>query len=187
MSESADAQSEIHLRIVLDQIGQASVALKQNGDVGANWFYWIGGLSLVNTALMHSGKDLHFIVGLAVTTVVDAIAREIGKQQPETAALAIGISIGFSLCVAVVVILFGWLSRKRLLWLFGIGMGLYLLDGLVYLAFGDFLSAAFHGYALFAMSRGFRAYRQLAQLEEALQDKAAMLQTVVVTTDGVGE
>ncbi|MBC7820905.1 MAG: hypothetical protein IAG10_28815 [Planctomycetaceae bacterium] len=162
--ESAPSQED-----VADQIGQAFMALKQNGDAGANWFFWIAALSLVNTAMAHGGADRHFIIGLSITAIVDAIAQAIGKENPEAATLAMGIAIGFSVCVAVVVILFGWLARKRILWVFGIGMGLYLLDGLAYLALSDFLSAAFHGYALFSMSRGFGAYRQMAQLEAALQ------------------
>lgn len=185
MSQSADASAQQPVQIVINQVADAVVALKQAGDVGANWFYWIAGLSLVNTAIAHSGGDRHFIIGLSVTAIVDAIAKGIGQQQPSAAGLALAIAVGFSLCVAIVVVLFGWLSRQRLLWAFGLGMGLYLFDGLIYLALGDFLSAAFHGYALFAMSRGFRAYRQLYQLEADLVDQAASLQTLMVTTDGV--
>ena len=165
---SSDVPSESDPNELANQIGQAFVALKQAGETGANWFYWIAGLSLVNTAIAHSGGDRHFIVGLSVTAIVDAIAQQIGKEHPQSASLAMGIAIGFSVCVAVVVVLLGWLSRKQLLWVFGIGMGLYLLDGLVYLLLGDFLSAGFHGYALFSMSQGFGAYRKLAKMEAAL-------------------
>ncbi|MBM3968492.1 MAG: hypothetical protein FJ302_01310 [Planctomycetes bacterium] len=177
MSESAESAGvpvESNPNGIANQIGQAFVALKQAGDAGANWFYWIAGLSLVNTAIAHSGGDRHFIVGLAITAYVDAVAAAIGKDHPEAANLAMGLAIGFSLCVVIVVILFGWLSRKRLVWVFGLGMGLYLLDGLVYLLFGDYLSAGFHAYALFSMSHGFRAYRQMSQLETALQAEPAL-------------
>ena len=67
-------------------------------------------------------------------------------------------------------VIFGWLSRKRLLWIFGIGMFLYLLDGLLYLLIGDYLSGAFHGYALYSMFTGFNAYRQLNKVESALEN-----------------
>lgn len=171
--EPADVSVESDPNEVANRIGQAYAALKQAGEGGANWFFWIAGLSLVNTAMAHGGGDRHFIIGLSVTAIVDAIAQAIGKENPQVASLAIGIAIGFSLCVAVVVILFGWLSRKRLLWVFGTGMALYLLDGLAYLALGDFLSAGFHAYALFSMSRGFSAYRQMTKLEAALQAEPA--------------
>lgn len=186
MSESVsptDAHAEDAPQMTASSIGEMFVALKQAGDTGASWFYWIAALSLVNTAILQSGGDRHFVIGLAVTTVVDAIAAAIGQQHPDAASLARGLAIGFSVCVSIVVVLFGWLSRKRLLWVFGLGMALYLLDGLLYLYFQDFLSAGFHAYVLFAMSRGYSAYRQMARLDAALADHAAALQTVTVTTD----
>jgi len=182
-AESADVPVESDPNEVANRIGQAFVALKQAGDAGASWFYWIAGLSLLNTAMAHGGADRHFIIGLSITAVIDGIAAEIGKQQPQLATLAMVIAVVFSVCVAVVVFLFGWLSRKRLLWVFAFGMGLYLLDGLIYLFFDDYLSAAFHGYALFAMTRGFGAYRQMAQLQAALASEAA----VAVAEDGMAD
>lgn len=163
------AESEPAPQDAADRIGQAFAALKQNGDAGANWFFWIAALSLVNTAMAHGGGDSHFIIGLSITAIVDAIAVAIGKEQPQIATLVMGIAIGFSVCVAAVVCLFGWLCRKRILWVFGIGLGLYLLDGLAYLALEDFFSAGFHAFALFSMWRGFGAYRQMAQVELALK------------------
>jgi len=175
MSESAESAEPTNIpsasdpQAVANQTSLALLVLKQGGNSGANWFFWIAGLSLVNTAMIHGGGDLYFIIGLAVTVVVDAVAQSIGKEHPESATLAMGIAIAFSLCAAVVVSLFGWLSRKRLPWVFGIGMALYLLDGVLYLILKDFLSTAFHGYALFWMYQGFGAYRKLEQLETALR------------------
>lgn len=173
--ESTDVTANPDPNEIASRIGELYSACLQAGNAGANWFFWIAALSLVNTAMAHGGGDRHFIIGLSITAIVDGIAHEIGKQQPQAASLAMGIAIGFSICTAVVVVLVGWLSRKRLLWVFGIGMGLYLLDGLAYLAFGDFLSAGFHAYALFLMSRGFSAYRQLTKLETALQAEPALI------------
>src|SRR5579862_2442373 len=57
---------------------QASVAkileLQRSAHKGANWFYWIAGLSIVNSLIMHGGGGIYFVVGLSVTLVVDAIA-----------------------------------------------------------------------------------------------------------------
>lgn len=172
-AEPADVPANPDPNEIANRIGELYAACLQAGNAGANWFFWIAGLSLVNTAMAHGGGDRHFIIGLSVTAIVDAIAQQIGKEHPQAASLAIGLAIGFSVCVAVVVILFGWLSRKRLLWVFGVGMGLYLLDGLAYLALGDFLSAGFHAYCLYSMSRGFTAYRQMTKLETALQAEPA--------------
>ncbi len=165
LHEPADAseQSPLH------QIAAAALALKQQGDAGANWFFWVAGLSLVNTIIAHSGGDRHFIVGLSFTAIVDAIAQEVGKQEPEAATIATVIAIAFSCFVTLVAALFGWMSRKRWLAVFGIGMGIYLLDGLLYLLLGDIMSAGFHGFALWSMFTGFNAYRQLSKLEDLIR------------------
>ena len=46
---------------------------------GANWFYWIAGLSLVNTILLYTGSEWVFVVGLGVTQLIDGIAIEIAR------------------------------------------------------------------------------------------------------------
>ena len=165
LRETAEAseQSALH------QVAAAALALKQRGDSGANWFFWVAGLSLVNTIIAHSGGDRHFIVGLSFTAIVDAIAQEIGKQEPEAATIATVIAIGFSCFVTLVATLFGWMSRKRWLAVFGVGMGIYVLDGLLYLLLGDIMSAGFHGFALWSMFAGFNAYRQLSKLEDLIR------------------
>lgn len=158
--ERQDQASTHHLMHALAQF-------KAAGDSGANWFFWIAGLSLVNTAIAHSGGDRQFIVGLGITSIVDVVAAALGKEHPEAAMTLTAIAVGFSVFISVIVVLFGWLSRRRVLWIYGIGMFLYLLDGLLYLLLGVYLSAAFHGYALFCMFQGFNAYRQLNQFERA--------------------
>ena len=45
---------------------------------GARWFYWVAGLSLVNTAAAFAGGHVHFMVGLGITQVVDAVAHRAG-------------------------------------------------------------------------------------------------------------
>ncbi len=147
---------------------------EQHALSGVRWFYWIAGLSLVNTALAHFGGNMHFILGLSVTAIADAIAIEIGQQQPPHATLATGIAIGFSVFIAFVALGFGWLAGKRILWVFAIGIVLYLIDRVIYLLLlEDIRSAGFHGFALFGMIRGFMAIRQLAQhpLEETEDDE----------------
>lgn len=152
------------------EAAKAALALKAKGDAGANWFFVVAGLSLVNTIIAHIGGDRHFIVGLALTAIVDAIAKEIGKQQPDIATMAAGIAIGFSCFVALVAVLFGWMSRKRWLAPYAIGMVIYGLDGVLYFLLGDLLSGGFHIFALFSMFGGFNAYRNLSQIEDEIRD-----------------
>ena len=54
-------------------------------------------------------------------------------------------------------------------------IGLYLIDGLLWLLLGDFASAAFHAFALVFMVRGFLAFRQLATVNsENVVDQAGV-------------
>ena len=39
---------------------------------GASWFYWIAGLSLINSFIALSGSDYGFILGLGITRIIDA-------------------------------------------------------------------------------------------------------------------
>ncbi|OYW16913.1 MAG: hypothetical protein B7Z55_13600 [Planctomycetales bacterium 12-60-4] len=142
--------------------------LLQRGRGGANWFFWIAGLSLINTAVMHSGGDTHFVVGLGATLIVDVVAREVAAQQPDIKLVLTVVAIGFSVFCSLIAVLFGWLSRKRILILFGLGMFVYLLDGLLFLLIQDWLSLGFHGYALFCMWGGLAAYRELNQYQSPL-------------------
>ena len=94
------------------------------------------------------------MVGLGVTSVVDAIAKRVGSAG---SVLDIIIN-GF---VAGVFALLGTFAVKAQKWAFVVGMTLYALDGLLLLRLRDFLSVGFHAYALFAIYRGYTAAKQV--------------------------
>jgi len=147
--------------------------LHARGTSGAGWFFWIAALSLINSIISLSGGDRHFVVGLGVTFVADIVARVVAEQNPEVAATAKGIAFGFSVLVAGVLCLFGWLSRRPILPVFIIGMVLYLLDGLIYVRFEDWMSVGFHVFVLIGMWSGFQAYRQMLAMKATLQQQLA--------------
>lgn len=124
--------------------------------VSARWFYWIAGLSLINSAVVIFGGSFHFVVGLGITSVVDALA----KQAGSTGIVLDLIINGF---VAALFVLFGSCAGKAQKWAFFVGMGLYTLDGLLLLMGGDILSVGFHAYALFCIYRGLAAVPSAAQ------------------------
>ncbi|MGA7382430.1 MAG: hypothetical protein WBX03_16390 [Terriglobales bacterium] len=121
---------------------------------GAKWFYWIAGLSMINSLAVMSGSNFHFVVGLGITLVVDAMARQVGSMG---SVLDIVIN-GF---VSGVFVLFGYFAVKAQKWAFLVGMGLYALDGLLLLGVKDYLGMGFHAYALFAIYRGFALAEQV--------------------------
>lgn len=111
---------------------------------GANWFYWIAGLSLVNSYMVLSGSDSYFIIGLATTLLTDLLINS-------WSALILDI------VVACILIAFGFFARKGKSWIFVVGMALYGLDAILYIALTDYLSFAFHLLALFGIYRGLNA------------------------------
>lgn len=127
---------------------------------GAKWFYWIAGLSLVNSMVVMFGGNFHFVIGLGITSVVDALAKPAG---------AAGSILDFVIngFVAGIFVLFGIFAVKGQKWAFLAGMALYVLDGLLLFTVMDILSVAFHAYALFAMYRGFAAVDQLKTMPSA--------------------
>ncbi len=110
---------------------------------GANWFWWIAGLSVVNSIMIHSGSDRSFVIGLGFTLMADAIFKDYLLIALAIDVVALGIIAGF-----------GFFARKGHLWAFVIGIVLYTLDAGIYLVLQDWMSVAFHGLALFYMGRG---------------------------------
>lgn len=151
-----------------DTIQAQLQGLQQRGLNGANWFYWIAGLSLINSVILLSGNDRHFVVGLGVTLVADVIAKVASEHNPEVATLLKAIAFGFDLVVIFGVVLVGWLARKRYQVVFALGMILYLLDGMIYVLVGDWMSVGFHAFVLFCLWSGFASFRQLSALEREL-------------------
>jgi hypothetical protein len=133
---------------------------------GANWFYWIAGLSLVNSLVILFGGSLNFIVGLGITQVVDGIIAGIVLEVPSSMSTIVQV-VGFVIVVTIagVFVLFGFLGRKRYQWALIVGMVLYTLDGLIFLFVGDILSLGFHAFALFGVWGGLRALKKLNAVE----------------------
>ncbi len=142
----------------LQQQLAAKVAVEQRLKGAASWFYWIAGLSLLNSIIVMAGGQVHFIIGMGVTTVVDVVAKQAG---------GIGLAAGMviNVFVAALCAAFGVLGMRRKTWALWVGMALYTFDGLLLLLFQDWLSVAFHAYALFRISQGLGAIKELAALE----------------------
>jgi hypothetical protein len=127
----------------------------------ARWFFWIAGLSLVNTFSASSSGGVVFVIGLGVTQLIDGFARQL-SQNGTAIALAINV-IAAGLFVALG--LFAW---KRHSWSFIVGMVLYALDALIFLIAGMWLGLAFHVFVIFWMYQGLRANMQLKAAKQGL-------------------
>src|SRR5262245_42801333 len=117
--------------------------LENRARVGANWFFWIAGLSIINTFMLLGEANRQFVIGLGITQVANVIALEMIKQAPETATAAKGVAYALTFLASAFVAAFGIGARYRLSWVFIVGMTLYAIDGLLFLLFQDWLSVGF--------------------------------------------
>ncbi len=132
---------------------------------GGSWFFWIAGLSIVNSVIALSGNGTRFVVGLGITQIIDAItqnANDIGK--------AVGLII--NLGAAGIFALFGIFARKGNTACFIIGMVVYALDALLLVPFQLWLSIGFHAFALFCIFSGFAAQRKLVRIAASAPQEA---------------
>jgi hypothetical protein len=134
--------------------------LEQRARVGAGWFVWVAGLSMVNSLVSSFGGSIRFIFGLGVTQIVDAMSHQAGN-----AGVVLDLIInGF---VAGLFVLLWNFARKGQKWAFLLGMALYALDGLILIPFKDILGLAFHAYALWRIYQGFQAASELEAMGAA--------------------
>jgi len=125
--------------------------VQQRVNAGANWFYWIAGMTLVNSFEAYSGSHFRFVIGLGTTQVLDVLASASHLS-----------SFAFTIDAIVIVIcaIVGQYARdSRLVYI--TGMIAYALDTLIFLILRDMLGFGFHGFALWNLLRGVRAFEQL--------------------------
>ncbi|HEY0455862.1 MAG TPA: hypothetical protein VGE41_05770, partial [Verrucomicrobiae bacterium] len=126
-----------------------------------SWFYWIAGLSIVNSLAALSGAGWRLIVGLGITQVVDELGYQLGTNGK-----AVALVLNF--VVAGVFVLFGWFACKKHLWAFIVGMIFYGLDGGLMALGRGWLSVAFHAYVLFRLFGGIQAIQREQQARGAI-------------------
>ncbi|MES3025834.1 MAG: hypothetical protein V4857_30005 [Pseudomonadota bacterium] len=109
----------------------------------ARWFWWIAGLSLVNTVMAMSGSHGGFVMGLGFTALVDGL---LADQKV--------IGLAFNAAVIGFFVFLGLQGVRGKLWAFWVGIALYTLDALIYLMVEDWMPVAFHGLAIFFLVTG---------------------------------
>jgi hypothetical protein len=138
---------------------------------GTNWFFWIGGLSIINTIAFFLGSTFTFVVGLGITQFVDGFMSALAKELNQGWGIIQIIGFVVNVVVAGLFVGCGFLGRKRLLWPVIVGMVLYGLDAIILLVFQDFIGAVFHVIALFGIGKSIKAIKELAILEKSGNSK----------------
>jgi hypothetical protein len=144
---------------------------------GANWFFWVAALSMLNSILGLLKIGLSFTLGLWATQLFDAWGVKVGGPGPILAMIFDVIAVGLLLVVGI-------LARQGQGWIFILGVSLYLLDALLLMAWAVpvlrqgampeelraiLFSSAIHLYALYRMFQGWQACQTIDMLTQAAQ------------------
>jgi hypothetical protein len=157
-STSADANQ---LAII-----QKKLLLDSKARNGINWYFWIAGLSLVNTIIFLIGNSLTFVVGLGATQIVDGFMYALAKEFGTGGSIVRLIGFAIDVFIAGIFVAIGVLGRKGYRAPIIIGMVLYVIDGIILLLFQDYFGAGFHAYALLGIWNGLKSISELSSLEK---------------------
>lgn len=122
---------------------------------GANWFYFIAALSVLNWLSVAFGGTINSPVGLGATQVADRML-----AVPGTATDVPWAALGITLVTAAIFVGLGYLSRRGSDIAFILGMFLYVVDAMLSLGLREFFGFSFHLLALFFMFKGLLASRK---------------------------
>ena len=135
----------------------------------AHWFWWIAGLSLLNSIAAIFQSKYSMALGLGITQLFDALFyyAEDGTVQSVSTAMHV---VHFVL-VMVPITLFYFLGRwsangNRGAWL--AGMLLFLLDGGIFLLAADWIGVGIHAFVLFMLWGGLGMLKAVRAAEAAM-------------------
>lgn len=143
----------------------ATANLQRRMKGGASNFYWIAGLSLINTLIyvFSTSINITFVVGLGITQLVDGFSVALADSLPQLSLLLKGGGLLINLIIAGVFVLFGVFAAKGRKWAFVTGMILYGLDAALVIAFEDVYSFVFHLLFLWFLLGGLLALNKLSK------------------------
>lgn len=129
-------------------------------DSGTGFFSAIALFSIINMIIFLVGANIRFIIGLGITDLIVAIGKE-AFQGNSTATIIVIIA---DIVIAAFFFACGIFMKKQLTWVAIFGTIVYIIDGVLLFFIQDFLSLAFHGYALFYIIRGIAALMKYKSL-----------------------
>ncbi len=134
---------------------------KSMARAGASWFYWIAGLSLINSILFFTGSNIDFLAGLGITRLISWYLSDTQTGMMIGLGLSVVIAAGFA-----AIGYFGYKTEYR--WAYIAGMVFYGLDGAILLSLGSWLNLIFHGYVLYRLFAGLQANIAASKVEQQL-------------------
>ena len=145
--------------------------LENKAKAGAHWFYWIAGLSVLNTINMLNGSRSRFSTGLWMARLIHAYGFKAGAGA-HSMALA-------ELFLAGLFVVFGVYAAKRRTSAFIAGGLCYVCDlGALFLfASNNIIGIVIHVLALVSIYKGLEATRKLLEMDASLSGVPTMAGT----------
>jgi len=123
---------------------------------GADWFFWIAILSLINSLIVFYYQTPNSPLALGITRWLD------GTTSGFNASMTTG-GLLTNLLVALVLAVFGLLSRRGNDIAFVVGIFLYVIDAMLVIGLRDFFGFGVHLIALFFLVKGLLASRHVRE------------------------
>lgn len=140
----------------------------------ANWFWWIAGLSVINSLATMFDLKYGMVLGLGVGQLIDGLAfYTLDGERIDPTAMARVIHAVLTVAVVGVFVALGWFARRDSLVAFVVGIGLYALDSLIFLVLGDWIAVGFHVFVLVMLAAGMSLLRTVRRQVPAEATAAA--------------
>ena len=123
---------------------------------GANWFFWLAILSVINTLLVFQYRLPNTPVALAITQWLDGTA---GGFNPTMSTQ----SLIINLLIAAALAGFGYLARRGSDLAFVVGIFLYVVDSILMIGLRDLFGFSVHLIGLFFLVKGLLASRHIRE------------------------
>jgi hypothetical protein len=126
------------------------------------WFFWIAGLSVVNTLAALFGTEYGMILGLGVTQFFDAFTRALVEESAGSGQATRMMGLGLTLLVAGFFTALGVFARRARTWAFLAGILAYGADAVLFLLVRDWIAIGFHVFVLVMLWGGLSMTRAVA-------------------------
>ncbi len=120
---------------------------------GADWFFWLAILSIINTLLVYFYRIPNTPVALGLTQWLDGTHSGLGSSMTPS---------GFIL-IAAALAMFGLLARRGSDLAFVVGIFLYVIDAFLSIGLRDFWGFGVHLIGLFFLGKGLLASRHIRE------------------------
>lgn len=130
---------------------------------GASWFYWIAGLTVLNSVLVLVGAGIYFVVGLGVADFIRGLTMGLLMDPDPLAGPSFVLAAILEGIFALAFVAAGRAASRGFGPAFLLGGLPYALDAVFCLLNGQIMSLAFHALALLYITKGYLACRSLKQ------------------------